>query len=405
MSYINSHDTILLRVGKNSPLDKVLRPMFVDGQMLTDAELDEKFGRTSGLLLLNLTSKWFDNVTIETIKEEGKHYRLAHYTDVTPKKIIPVSERLEAVKAATKVNVIADNGQAPAGQPAELGEEPVVWGEVPPQLHPHPNFVEPKYYRTMKHMVRSGRHIRLAGPPSVGKDTAIKQLAWESGKPLVSLNGSSLRERHMTGIRAQDASGRSYFLPSQFATAVVMGWWCNLTEINAAESDVLLWLNSVTEEPFVITLNGKAYPVHKEFRLFCSYNPGALGTRPLPASLLDRFFPIKLDFHNESSLRRILEANGMPTADLIKADDYGNQRDWTTCLVKFAIKLWETHENGKMKYQITVRRCMDVSELMKAFREDGIDGFKAACRAAIVDAIDNPLDAKEAERVLKEITC
>lgn len=399
---LKDQDSILLRVAKGGQLDRVLRPMLVNEEPASKDQIVERMGLVDSVYLTGFLVNQFDNLSLERKGE----LRYAHYTDVTPKRVAAVSERLEQLKIKTQaINVIADNGQAPAGQPAELGEEPVVWGEVPPQIHPHPNFVEPKYYRTMKHMVRSGRHIRLAGPPSVGKDTAIKQLAWESGKPLVSLNGSSLRERHMTGIRAQDASGRSYFLPSQFATAVVMGWWCNLTEINAAESDVLLWLNSVTEEPFVITLNGKAYPVHKEFRLFCSYNPGALGTRPLPASLLDRFFPIKLDFHNESSLRKILEANGMPTADLIKADDYGNQRDWTTCLVKFAIKLWETHENGKMKYQITVRRCMDVSELMKEFREDGIDGFKAACRAAIVDAIDNPLDAREAEKVLKEITC
>lgn len=400
---ITEKDQILLRVARGSQLDRMIRPILTTGQPTSEDNLATTMERNSSATRyhIRLLDKWFDNVSTQLLKDDNSW--LVHYTDVTPKRVAAVSEKLEQLKIkATSINVISDNGQAPAG--TELGEEPVVWPDVPPQLTPHSNFVEPKYYRTMKQMVRAGRHIRLAGPPSVGKDTAIKQLAYESGKPLVSLNGSSLRERHMTGARAQDSSGRSYFLPSQFATAVVMGWWCNLTEINAAESDVLLWLNSVTEEPFVITLNGRAYPVHKEFRLFCSYNPGALGTRPLPASLLDRFFPVKLDFHTESSLRKILEANGMPTADLIE-DGTGSLKDWTVCLVKFAMKLWETHENGRMKYQITVRRCMDVCELMKSLREDDIDGFKTACRYGIVDAIDNPLDSKEAGKILTAITC
>lgn len=400
---IKDSDHILLRVAKGGQLDRVIRPMLVNGQTMTDKDLNEKFGRTSGSFFLNLTSRWFDNITIENIKDGSTVSRLAHYTDVTPKRVAAVSERLEALKIkATSINVISDNGHQPAG--GELGEEPVVWPDVPPQLTPHPNFVEPKYYRTMKQMVRAGRHIRLAGPPSVGKDTAIKQLAYESGKPLVSLNGSSLRERHMTGARAQDSSGRSYFLPSSFAHAVVFGFWANITEVNAAESDVLLWLNSITEEPFTIVLNGRMYPVHKEFRLFISYNPGALGTRPLPASLSDRFFPIKLDFHNESTLRKVLQANGMPESDLIQ-DTNSNYIDWTQCLLKYTLKLWDLHSEGKTKYQVTVRRCMDVCELMKSFRDDGIDGFKNAIRSALISAIDNPLDAKEAEKLLRELTC
>lgn len=402
MSYLQNQDPILLRVARGGPLDRMLRPMLVDGIASSDHELNDRIGNSNGWWALSSVSKWFDNLSVERVKDEesGNMLRLAHYTDVTPKKAIPVSERLEALKAHVAL------GQEPVTQPQgqpELGEEPVIWPDVPPQIQPHPNFVEPKWYKTMKHMLKAGRHIRLAGPPSVGKDTAIKQVAWEFGKPLVSLNGSSLRERHMTGARAQDASGRSYFLPSQFAAAVVYGWWANITEVNAAEQDVLLYLNSITEEPFTITLNGRAYPVYKDFRLFISYNPGALGTRPIPASLADRFFPIKLEFHDERSLRKVLQANGMPESDLVESgNDY---KDWTACLVNFAIKLYAEHDAGKVKYQVTVRRCMDVAELMKHFRTDGIDGFKQAVRAAIIDAIDNPLDAKNAEGLLRQITC
>lgn len=411
MSNLRSQDPILLRVARGGPLDRVLRPMLVEGELSSDEQLNERFNRSEGPFFLNLAARWFDNLSVELVKENGKSLRMAHYTDVTPKKAIAVSEKLPALERLenikVKVSALASSQEiAPASeQPTELGEEPLVWPDVPPQIQPHPNFVEPKWYKTMKAMLKAGRHIRLAGPPSVGKDTAIKQAAWEMGKPLVNLNGSSLREKHMTGIRAQDVSGRSYFLPSQFAAAVIHGWWANITEVNAADQDVLLYLNSITEEPFTLNLNGRAYPVHKDFRLFISYNPGALGTRPIPASLADRFFPIKLSFHNESSLRKVLEANGMPSQEIVRADSY-SEKDWTACLVKYAIALWNEHENGRIKYQVTVRRCVDVCALMSnGLKADGIDGFKDAVKAAIVDAIDNPLDAKEAEKLLKVITC
>lgn len=405
MTTFKEQDQILLRVAKGGQLDRVIRPMLLTGKGSNKDEIKQRMGLADAAYFLNLMSSQFDNLSVEINRQDGLRY--AHYTDVTPKRVASISERLESLKIhVDQAKVIAGDNGTQQTQAPELGEEPIVWPEVPPQVKPHPQFVEPKYYRTMKSMVRAGRHIRLAGPPSVGKDTAIKQLAFESGKPLVSLNGSSLRERHMTGIRAQDASGRSYFIPSQFAAAVVFGWWCNITEVNAAEQDVLLYLNSITEEPFVLTLNGRAFPVHPDFRLFVSYNPGALGTRPIPASLADRFFPVKLDFHSPASLRKVLQANGMPESDLVQSDSYGNQKDWTTCLVDYIINLYSAHENGKIKYQVTVRRGLDVVKLMEAgFSKDGIDGFKDAVRAAVIDAIDNPLDAKEAERLLKATTC
>jgi hypothetical protein len=399
MTTIKDHDQILLRVARGGQLDRVLRPMFTSGEFSTEEVILEQMGRKdkgAARYHVKLLDKWFDNVTVQQGTDDDW---LVHYTDVKPTRINAVSDKIEL-----RVDAMSANGAQQAQPTSELGEEPVVWPDVPPQIHPHPNFIEPKWFKTMRAMVNAGRHIRLPGPPSVGKDTAIKQLAYESGKPLVTLNGSSLRERHMTGIRAQDASGRSYFLPSQFAAAVVYGWWANITEVNAADQDVLLYLNSITEEPFMIILNGRAYPVHKDFRLFVSYNPGALGTRPLPASLADRFFPIKLDFHTEATLRKVLEANGMPESDLMNVGN-GDMRDWTACLVKYIRDLYTMHEQGHIKYQVTVRRGMDCVELMKAQRTTGMDDFRDAVRASIIGAIDNPLDANKAEALLRSITC
>lgn len=391
--------TIMLRVAKNGPLDMVIRPMIKDGVLMSNDALDEAFGRKEGIALLNLINKWFDNVNLISHRDvEGTLVREMTYTDVSPKRVIPVSSRQPGS------TTIVQQTTPQATEPTELGDDPVVWPDTPPQLQSKPYFVQPSWYSIMRIMVQAGRHIRLMGPPSVGKDTAIKELAIEQGKPLVTLNGSSLRERHMTGVRAQDASGRSYFLPSQFASAIVHGWYGSITEVNAADQDVLLFLNSITEEPYTITLNGKMYPVHPDFRLFISYNPGALGTRPIPSSFADRFFPIRLSFHTPQMLRQILEANGMPESGLIRDYDASSHKDWTVCLIDYVMALWQRHEDGKLQYQITVRRALDVGTLMlSGMAEQGVAGFKLACRAAIVDAIDNPLNQKEANRILNDL--
>jgi hypothetical protein len=55
-------------------------------------------------------------------------------------------------------------------------------------------------------------------------------------------------------------------------------------------------MNGQLATPYEVQLHGRSFPVHPEFRVVVTYNPGLVGTKPLPPAFKDRFFPIKLAF-------------------------------------------------------------------------------------------------------------
>jgi midasin (ATPase involved in ribosome maturation) len=240
----------------------------------------------------------------------------------------------------------------------------------------------------MREMVNRGRHIALSGPPGVGKDTAVQELAATQGHPLVTIGGDAgFRRKDIVGS-LQIRNGQSYMEVAEYAAAVVNGWWALVTEVNAADADALLFINTQLAPPYVVNISGKSYPVHPDFRLFVSYNPGLVGTKPLPQSFKDRFFPIQVPFFSEYQLGRILTAHGMPEGT-----------DWGTFITKFGVTLWEAHTRGQLRYQVTSRRLQDAVELMLS---GVVDNPREAIRQAVIAAIDSSIEAKVAETVLDQ---
>jgi len=120
-----------------------------------------------------------------------------------------------------------------------------------------------------------------------------------------------------------------------------------------------------------------------------TYNPGLVGTKPLPPSFKDRFYPIKQDFPADYELRRLLKANGLP--------DNGN---WSDSVLEFARKMYDAHQHGQMRYQISPRRLIDAIDLMNhGFTDD----VKTALRMAVVATIDSPLESRVAEDILRNM--
>jgi len=209
------------------------------------------------------------------------------------------------------------------------------------------------------------------------------------GKVLVTVSGDAgFRRKDLVGS-LQIANGRSFFEVAEYAAAVVNGWWALVTEVNAADADALLFMNSQMAPPYVINIAGKAYPVHPNFRLFVSYNPGLVGTKPLPQSFKDRFFSIQVPFFTEARLRSLLVANGAPE-DIV----------WVEEIVQFGMLMWKAHERGQMRYQVTSRRLMDAVELMKC---DIVTSTIEAINLAVISAIDSPVEAQTARQLLNNV--
>lgn len=266
-----------------------------------------------------------------------------------------------------------------------------------PQQPPVPRslkakFDKPSYFSVMEMMVDANRHIALEGPPGVGKDTAVVELAAQQRKPLVTIGGDAgFRTSDLTG-KTHISNGHSYHEVGDYVAAVVNGWWVLMTEVNAADPSALMFINRQLAAPYVVNLGGKSYPVHPDFRLFVTYNNGLVGTKPLPQSFKDRFFSIKVPFFSEVALRKRLISMGMPVV-------VNDPHNYSERIVTFGVRMWDAHMRGALKYQITTRRLIDAVHL--AFN-CGMN-VKQALKDAVISAIDNSLEAKHAETVLDDV--
>lgn len=368
-------DPIVLRVNDDSEIGRALRAL--QEKPLTDDEIKEIGGKARTHWLIRQFPRWFENVSIK--KEHGD-------------RSVPLELEYQDVQPV-RVNVSGDlnvPGAEISKKSGEVEETPLRWPDAPPFIKEMENFDTPRWFGLMRQMVSRGKHIALEGPPGVGKDTAVQQLAAQEGKVLVTIGGDAgFRRRDLVGT-AHISNGSSRFEVGEYVTAAIKGWWVLLTEVNAADPDALMYINAQLAPPYIVTIQGRAYPVHPDFRIFVSYNHGLIGTKPLPQSFKDRFFSVKVPFFTEAGLRNRLEALGMslkPEYELANS-----------IVVQFGLQMWESHLRGQMRYQITTRRLSDALILIDL-------GYpaKEALRKAVVSAIDSPVESKAAEKVLDTV--
>jgi MoxR-like ATPase len=346
-------------------------------------------GQAQWAYMLQWIAGFTDNVQVV----RGRKGFKASYVDPNPTRPQSVSIDLKNVSVSA-APAVADTSSVVSTPVASAPVAPSVEAETWPECPPTPagigsKFRKPSWFETMKVMVACGRHIALSGAPGVGKDTAIEQLAADNGKVLVTVGGDGgLRKRDLVGS-TEIVNGSTTFKVAEFAAAVVNGWWASITEINAADADVVILLNALMAAPYIININGKAYKVHRDFRLFVSYNPGLIGTKPLPQSFKDRFFSILVPWFTSNQLKGILVAHGLKEDSI-----YAGQ------IVEFGMALWSAYERGQTRYQVTSRRLMDAVMLLNA---NVTDDVKVALKLGVLAAIDSPVDYKAAETVLTQM--
>lgn len=382
---VSFKEQFVLRVKKNSEMDNVLRALMDEGE-LTKEEIQEIGGKARSFSALRRFSRWFDNVHVSTdFNKDGKPTSV-HYTPVVPQQVQVVTS-----------NVEFEGGTETSVQKSPTGDEvPLRWPLAPPLIEEMDDFDRPTWFSTMETMVSLGKHISLEGPPGVGKDTAVEQLAAQQGRVLVTIGGDAgFRRRDLIGT-PHLSNGSSFLEVSEYAAAAVNGWWVLISEVNAADPDAIMFINTQLAPPNIVVIQGKAYPVHPDFRIFITYNAGLIGTKPLPQSFKDRFFPIKIGFFSEAQLRRRLVAMGMPEPQ----DEVLLYSTWQETVIKFGLAMWDAHTRGQMRYQVTTRRLSDAVTLLT---DGGYTDLRAALRDAVISAIDSPVEEKAADQVLKNV--
>ena len=144
----------------------------------------------------------------------------------------------------------------------------------------------------------------LEGPTSASKTSTIEYLAAISGYTChrVNLKGqtdtSELLGKFVPDATAEPGKPQWKWQDGLLVVAMKEGHWIILDEINLAEPQIIEAFNSVLETPPSVTLTdnggvkigpGGQFPVHPNFRVFATMNPGYRGRQPLSPAFQNRW--------------------------------------------------------------------------------------------------------------------
>lgn len=171
-------------------------------------------------------------------------------------------------------------------------------------------------------------HFRLEGPPGVGKNEIVYELARQMAKsmnlPFYSIQGHeemTPEDLSILVVPDPDASGYLQFRlqASPLATALYEGGLFFFDEINRVPERALSPLASVLDRrgslysaTTGVMINPRDEVSRSRFRFCCALNPsiGAAGRGVLPDYIDERTLPvIKVGYHDLETLRKILGSN------------------------------------------------------------------------------------------------
>ncbi len=163
---------------------------------------------------------------------------------------------------------------------------------------------EEPYYRAVGSEVQLFRAayasripVMLKGPTGCGKTRFIEYMAWQLGRPLVSVVcHDDMTAADLVGRWLLDAQG-TIWRDGQLTMAVRCGAICYLDEIVEARQDTTVIIHSLTDDRRVLSLEkkGELVKAHPDFQLVVSYNPGyQRALKDLKESTKQRF--ASLDF-------------------------------------------------------------------------------------------------------------
>lgn len=157
-------------------------------------------------------------------------------------------------------------------------------------------------YSYVKKVVESGMPVLLMGPAGSGKSTMAMQIAEDIG---IAFSSVSCTKQMSVNALLGFISINGIYIPTQFRDAFENGKVFLLDEMDAADANVLLCLNTI-ENGFISFPDGIVQK-HQNFRLIATANPADAhstytGRSKLDFSTIDRYFHITLDRDPELEL-------------------------------------------------------------------------------------------------------
>lgn len=270
-------------------------------------------------------------------------------------------------------------------------EDAVLWIEVDTAICPvNGEYVNPPWFDELQAAVTIG-HVELMGPAGSGKTLAVQKLATLQGRRLAIITADGgLRKRDLVGQR-ELINGQTFFKASQFATAARDGDWALIDEANMAEASAMGFLNGMLDRPgtegSTFLLDGRAIPVHPDFRLFITRNPGYRGTSPMNEALRDRFWSIEVPPLMGEALRQMLKAHSVPAKSI----------EGSAMVVEALYSAWE---KNRISYQISPRRVIQTADIAKKLK--GVL-FEDLLRKSIMTKVDQKHDRDSVSQIITEV--
>ena len=141
----------------------------------------------------------------------------------------------------------------------------------------------------------------IQGDTSIGKTSLIKWLAHATGNVLIRINNhdhTDLQE-YIGNYVVDPVTSKLVFKEGLLVTAMRMGYWILLDELNLASSEVLEALNRVLDDnrELYIPETQEIIKAHERFLLFATQNPPGkyAGRKQLSRAFRNRFIELHFD--------------------------------------------------------------------------------------------------------------
>ncbi|MGI4812353.1 MAG: CbbQ/NirQ/NorQ/GpvN family protein [Janthinobacterium lividum] len=153
--------------------------------------------------------------------------------------------------------------------------------------------------------------VILKGPTGCGKTRFIEYMAWQLGRPLITVAcNEDMTAADLIGRYLLDAEGTTWH-DGPLTRAVRHGAICYLDEVVEARQDTTVVIHPLTDARRILPLDkrGEILHAHADFQLVVSYNPGYQSrSKDLKPSTRQRFVAMHFDYPTQDVEAAIVAA-------------------------------------------------------------------------------------------------
>ncbi len=253
-----------------------------------------------------------------------------------------------------------------------------------------------KWFLLVRNVLR-GENTLLTGPSGTGKTELIQHVAKVMEKPLSTQDMGTIfdAQSSLLGVHRINKDGHSDFEFAPFVEHVQKPGIVLLDELNrstlAANNILFPCLDRRRYLPVDVACGdcGRTIDVHEETSFIATANIGAeySGTQSIDRALLDRFFPIELDYLREDEEIQVLMKRT------------GVEEKVASSIVKVANEVRKQAKEQELSNAISIRHNLQVASLVS----DGFDVDKALM-STIMPLFQDGIGISERSKVMSIIS-